>query len=157
MHRLGFGLAALAGAAVFLVSNASSQPPGGKDGKDGKGGAPRFELGQVIPPPLRSEMKLTPEQEKQLDDLKTELKGKLSKILTPEQIKAAENFRPRFPGGEKGGPGGPGGEKGGKGGPGGEKGGKGGPGGEKGEKGGKGPKGGPDGEKGGRPARPPME
>ena len=156
MYRFGFGLAALAVAAVFLVANASSQPPGGKDGKDGKGGVPRFELGQVIPPPLRAEMKLTPEQEKQIDDLKNELKGKLSKILTPEQIKAAENFRPRF-GGGPGGPGGPGGEKGGKGGPGGEKGGKGGPGGEKGEKGGKGPKGGPDGEKGGRPARPPME
>ena len=153
MYRLGFGLSALALAAVFLASNASSQPPGGKDGKDGKGGMPRFELGQVIPPPLRAEMKLTPEQEKQLDDLKTELKGKLSKILTPEQIKAAENFRPRG----MGGPGGEKGEKGGKGGPGGEKGGKGGPGGEK---GGKGPKGGPDGEKGekgGRPARPPVE
>ena len=89
MYRFGFGLAALAVAAVFLVSNASSQPPGGKDGKDGKGGVPRFELGQVIPPPLRAEMKLTPEQEKQIDDLKNELKGKLSKILTPEQIKAA--------------------------------------------------------------------
>ena len=159
MYRLGFGLSALALAAVFLASNASSQPPGGKDGKDGKdgkGGIPRFELGQVIPPPLRAEMKLTPEQEKQLDDLKTELKGKLSKILTPEQIKAAENFRPRG----MGGPGGEKGEKGGKGGPGGEKGEKGGKGGPGGEKGGKGPKGGPDGEKGekgGRPARPPVE
>ena len=90
MYRFGFGLAALAVAAVFLVSNASSQPPGGKDGKDGKGGVPRFELGQVIPPPLRAEMKLTPEQEKQIDDLKNELKGKLSKILTPEQIKAIQ-------------------------------------------------------------------
>jgi hypothetical protein len=84
------------------------------------------------------ELKLTPDQEKELDALKADLKSKLSKILTPEQKKAIENFRPR-------GMGGPGGEKGGKGG-------------EKGEKGGKGgEKGGPDGEKGGRPARPPME
>ncbi|MFM7111951.1 MAG: hypothetical protein ACKO26_12465 [Planctomycetota bacterium] len=142
MHRLGFGLAALVVAAVFMVTSASSQPPGGKDGKDGKdgkGGPPRFELGQLIPPPLRGELKLTPEQEKQLDDLKNEVKGKLAKILTPEQVKAAENFRPRF--GGPGGPGGPGGDKGGKGGPGGDKGGKGGPG----------------GDKGGRPARPASE
>lgn len=141
MYRIGFGLAALAVAAVFMVSNATSQPPAGKDGK---GGPLRFELGQVIPPPLRAEMNLTPEQEKQLDELKNEVKGKLSKILSPEQLKAAENFRPRFGGG----------------GPGNEKGGKGGPGVQKGEKGGKGPKGGPDGEKGekgGRPARPASE
>lgn len=154
MYRLGFGLAALAVATVFMVSNATSQPPGGKDGKDGKGGPPRFELGQVIPPPLRAEMNLTPEQEKQLDDLKNEVKGKLSKILSPEQVKVAENFRPRFaggPGGDKGGKGGPGGDKGDKGGKGGDKGSKGG------EKGAKGPKGGPEGDKGGRPARPASE
>ena len=164
MKKIVLGVAVLLAGAVFLVSNAVSQPPGGKDGKDGKGGPGRFELGEVIPPPLRMELKLTPDQEKELDALKADLKSKLSKILTPAQKKAIENFRPRGmggPGGEKGGKGGPGGEKGGKGGEKGEKGekgGKGGKGGEKGEKGGKGgEKGGPDGEKGGRPARPPME
>ena len=154
MKKIVLGVAVLLAGAVFLVSNAVSQPPGGKDGKDGKGGPGRFELGEVIPPPLRMELKLTPDQEKELDALKADLKSKLSKILTPEQKKAIENFRPRGtggPGGEKGGKGGEKGEKG-------EKGGKGGKGGEKGEKGGKGgEKGGPDGEKGGRPARPPME
>jgi Spy/CpxP family protein refolding chaperone len=152
MLRLEFSLATLLVAGVFMATSASSQPPGGKDGKDGKdgkGGPPRFELGQLIPPPLRGELKLTPEQEKQLDDLKNEVKGKLAKILTPEQVKAAENFRPRF--GGPGGPGGPGGDKGGKGGPGGDKGPKGGPGGDKGGKGG------PGGDKAGRPARPASE
>lgn len=137
MARLGSGLAALLAAAAFLAATASSQPPGGKEGK---GGPPRFELGQVIPPPLRAEMNLTPEQEKQLDALKTEMRARLSRILTPEQVRMAENFRPRLGGGA-----------------GGEKGGKGVPGGEKGEKGAKGPKGGQGEAKGGRPARPPGE
>lgn len=138
MKKMVLGVVLLLAGAVFLVSNAASQPPGGKEGKGGPG---RFELGEVIPPPLRMELKLTPEQEKELDALKADLKSRLGKILTPEQKKIIENFRPRGMGGFGGEKGGKGGEKGGKGGPGGEKGGK----------------GGPDGEKGGRPARPPME
>ena len=61
MKKIVLGVAVLLAGAVFLVSNAVSQPPGGKDGKGGSG---RFELGEVIPPPLRMELKLTPDQEK---------------------------------------------------------------------------------------------
>jgi hypothetical protein len=38
MKKIVLGVAVLLAGAVFLVSNAVSQPPGGKDGKDGKGG-----------------------------------------------------------------------------------------------------------------------
>jgi hypothetical protein len=98
----------LCGAVAFVVglalavSPAVSQPPGGKDGKgkEGRGGPPRFELGQVFPPPLQAELKLTPEQEKELDAIRKDLKAKLEKLLTDEQKKAVESFRPRGPGGE---------------------------------------------------------
>ncbi len=115
MSRVVFGMAAfLVGVAIF-ASPAVSQPPGGKDDKGGKGkgGPPRFELGQIFPPPLEAELKLTAAQEKELDAIKKDLKTKLNKLLTDDQKKTIENFHPR-------GPGGMGGEKGGKGGKGGE-------------------------------------
>jgi hypothetical protein len=120
MKRAFIGITAFVGMAILVASQAVSQPPGGA-GKDEKGGAQkgpqRFELGQVLPPPLIAELKLTPEQEKELETIKTDLKAKLDKLLTAEQKKTIENFRPRGAGGP-GGPGGPGGgnEKGAKGG-----------------------------------------
>jgi hypothetical protein len=130
MKRLLFGLMAFAAGVTFIASPVLSQPPGGRDDKGGKGGPMRFELGQVLPPPLLTELKLTPEQEKELNAIKIDLKSKLDRLLTDEQKKTIENFRPRGPGG----PGGPGGtaEKGGRG-AGGKKGGTNGPG----DKGGK--------------------
>ncbi len=138
MTRLLFGMLALSVGMMFVSTEAASQPPAGKDGKGGeKGHPPRFELGQVFPPPLLEELNLTPAQTKELDAIKAELKAKLDKLLTAEQKTTIENFRPR------GGPGGPDGEKGGKGGKGGK--------GSKGDKGGKGAPGGD------RPERPPVE
>jgi Spy/CpxP family protein refolding chaperone len=135
MKRLLLGSIVAAGLTLLVVSPAMTQPPGGKEGKGGgQRGAPRFELGQIFPPPLMEELKLTAEQEKELDAIRQDLKAKLEKLLTAEQKKTIENFRPR-------GMGGPGGDKGGKGG---------GKGGDKGGKGG--------GDKGGdRPERPPVE
>ena len=68
MGRKILALALFAAGLALIGSPAASQPPG-KDGKgkDGKGEPPRYELGQVFPPPLVSELKLTPEQEKELD------------------------------------------------------------------------------------------
>jgi hypothetical protein len=69
----------------------------------------------VFPPPLLEELNLTPAQQKEYEAIKADLKTKLTKLLTDDQKKAIENFRPRGPGG----PGGPGGgpdDKGGKGG-----------------------------------------
>ena len=145
MTRLLFGMLALSVGMMFVSTEAASQPPAGKGGKGGeKGAPPRFELGQVFPPPLLEELNLTPAQAKELDAIKTELKAKLDKLLTDEQKTTIENFRPR---GGPGGPGGPGGAAGDKG--------------EKGGKGGKGDKGGKGGDKGGKGApggdRPPLE
>jgi len=127
--RLLFGMLALSVGMMFVSTEAASQPPAGKGGKGGeKGNPPRFELGQVFPPPLMEELNLTPAQAKELDAIKMELKAKLDKLLTAEQKTTIENFRPR------GGPGGPAGDKGekhGKGGKGGDKGSKGAPGGDR--------------------------
>ena len=108
MRRVLFGLMAFTAVVLFVASPAVSQPPPG--GKGGQKGPPRFELGQVFPPPLLAELQLTPAQEKELDAIKKELKTKLNKLLTVEQKKKVENFRPRGPGGP-GGPGGKGGER----------------------------------------------
>lgn len=150
MKRVLFTMLAFTVGVILVESSATSQPPGGKEARDGKGddkAPPKFELGQLLPPPLVEELKLTEAQTKQYEALQKEVKAKLEKILTAEQKKTVEEFRPR------GGPGGMGkdgmGKGGDKGGKGGEKGGKGG------EKGGKGGEKGPPPEKGGE--RPPQD
>jgi hypothetical protein len=119
MKKLLLGLVALGlcGVCVLLA-----EPPGGgggdrkgppRDGPPGgpgdgpRGGPPRFELGHVLPPFVRDQLDLTEEQEKQIADLEKEVKAKLSKILTREQLQKVRTMRPpRGPGGP-GGPGGP--------------------------------------------------
>jgi hypothetical protein len=103
MKRVLFGMMAFAAVAMFLASQAASQPPDGKEDKGGPKGPPRYELGQIFPPPLLEELKMTADQEKELDAIKVELKTKLEKLLTPEQKKKIESFRLRGPTG----PGGP--------------------------------------------------
>ena len=108
MRRIALGVLAFGCGTILMMSTAISQPPrgkGDKDGKQGKFGPPRFELGQVFPPPLLEELNLTPEQEKELESIKQDLKTKLDKLLTADQKKIVENFRPRGPRGF-GGPGG---------------------------------------------------
>lgn len=123
MKRRMLALLAFGVGALFLTATANSQPPGGKgEGKGGKGGpgggGGRFEIGTVLPPFVKSELKLTADQEKAVAALEADVKEKLNKILTDDQKKSLENMRPR--GGEgRGGPGGPGGKGGGRGGPGG--------------------------------------
>jgi hypothetical protein len=99
-------------AAIALT--VSSQPPPGqpkdkKGGGDKEKGPPRYELGKLFPPFVREGLKLTKDQEKQLGDLEADVKEKLKKILTDEQMKMIETLRP------PGGPGGPGGGPGGAG------------------------------------------
>jgi hypothetical protein len=113
------------GWAAIIVSNAQppeKQPPQGKRGEQGKrggdnekggpggpggmrGGRGGFEVGRLIPPPLREQLDLNEEQKQQLDALEKDVKEKLNKLLTEDQRKQLESMRNRGPGG----PGGPGG------------------------------------------------
>ena len=75
-----------------VVGLAMSQPPG--DG-NGKGAPPRFVLGRIFPPVLREELKLTKEQEKDLEAIEKDLAMRLNKLLTARQKKTADEFRPK--------------------------------------------------------------
>ncbi|MBM3992791.1 MAG: hypothetical protein FJ303_01335 [Planctomycetes bacterium] len=82
---------------VLAVSFAPglSQPPGGKDkgAKKDKKGPPSFELGRVLPPFLRESLDLTSDQEKALTDLEKDVRAKLLKILTPEQVERLKELK----------------------------------------------------------------
>ncbi|MFO0809151.1 MAG: hypothetical protein U0746_11040 [Gemmataceae bacterium] len=107
MKRWPVVVAAVAVFGMFAMT-AASQPPDGKEkgqppgekgfgrGKgDGKGGRrPRFELGQLLPPFARDQLQLSDDQQKQLDALEKEVKEKLSKILTADQMRMIENMSP---------------------------------------------------------------
>jgi hypothetical protein len=85
--------------------------PGGGFGP--QGGPPR--PGQILPPFVQENLKLTDDQKKQLADLQKDVDARLAKILTDAQKKQLQEMRPMGPGG----PGGPGRGPGGPGGPGG--------------------------------------
>ena len=63
-------------------------------------------IGDVLPPFVRDEVTLSAEQLKKVEALEAEVKAKLSKILSPEQMKEFGSLLERGPGGP-GGPGGP--------------------------------------------------
>ena len=90
----------------------------GQQGKGQQDGRPRFQLGTVIPPQMRDDLNLTSSQEKEINGIEKDVKTKLEKILSKDQIESLNN--PPM-GGGPGGPGGPGGGFGqrGRGGPGG--------------------------------------
>lgn len=69
-------------------------------GPFGPGGPPMmFAPGQILPPPLREQLKLTKEQKEELDKLQKDVDAKLKKLLTEEQNKMLERMSGpgRFP------------------------------------------------------------
>jgi hypothetical protein len=107
----------LAGTAAILLGLGVlfAQPDGTGGGGPRAGGPasrpsgpPRFP--HLIPPFAAEKMNLTDDQRKQLDDLAKEVKAKLEKILTPEQMEILREARP-----PRMGPGGPGNGQGGQG------------------------------------------
>jgi hypothetical protein len=90
-------------------------PPGGRGGFGPPGGGPRGPMmaltrpGEVLPPFLRRELRLTDEQAKQLDELQKDVDDRLAKILTQDQRRLLEEIwqRPSGPAGFRRDPGGP--------------------------------------------------
>jgi Spy/CpxP family protein refolding chaperone len=104
---------ALSASTCLLTAQDSNQRPDGQrpPGRQRGPGAPgEF---HVLPPRAQQQLNLTADQQKQVAALEAEVKAKIEKILTPEQLEQLKQMRPPQ------GPGGPGGP-GGQGGPGGE-------------------------------------
>ena len=114
--------AAIAIALAFAVStlNALAQDAGAPPPAKGGPGGPKQGQGgfRLLPPPVLEKLNLTADQKKAVADLEAEVKGKLEKILTQEQMQQLKQMRPPRPQGGPGG-GGPGGGGPPKGGPGG--------------------------------------
>ena len=79
---------------LLLAFEHSAQP---EKGKPPKKGPPPYELGKVLPPFVREELDLTEEQEKQLADLEKEVRDRLKKILTEEQLQRIKQLAPKGP------------------------------------------------------------
>ena len=89
--------------------------PGGPGGGPGGPMGPRPKPGEVLPQMMRGALKLTADQQSQLDELQRDVDARMAKILTESQKTQLKQIANRGPGG----PGGPGGGRGGPGGPGG--------------------------------------
>ncbi len=130
MSKLYGVLAAFAASAALTAGVAGFQPPEGgggeKKGPPGKGekkgkgdkgdkGGPKgkkgFELGRVLPPHVVDELDLTADQRTKLEALEKDVKAKLEKILTADQIKRIDEIGPPPAGGPGGKDGPPGGGK----------------------------------------------
>jgi hypothetical protein len=110
-----FGVMGLAlGGLVLAVAAAVSQPPERREPRDAReprehAGPPRggpghppppppaYEPGRLMPPHVRDELELTPDQAKQLRELEIDVKGRILKLLTEDQKKTLDDFRPRRP------------------------------------------------------------
>jgi Spy/CpxP family protein refolding chaperone len=105
---------ALGASTCLLIAQDSNQgpdnqpPPGRQGGPGGPGGGAGHGPGgfHLLPPRAHEQLNLTADQEKQVAALEAEVKAKLEKILTPDQLKQLKQMRPPR---RQGGPGGQGG------------------------------------------------
>jgi Spy/CpxP family protein refolding chaperone len=98
MRIATFGLPAFVISAGLIMACNAQQP----DRRRG-GPPPEWNPVHLFPPDVRESLNLSAEQEKQIEDLEKEVRGKVNKILTAQQRKVLSQARPRGPGG----PGGP--------------------------------------------------
>jgi Spy/CpxP family protein refolding chaperone len=101
-----------------MAQDAGGSPPAGQrpPGGEGPGAAPGGPGGpggfHLLPPRAAEHLNLTDDQRKQLADLEAEVKAKIEKILTPEQLQQLKQMRPPMrPGGPGPGQHGPGAEE----------------------------------------------
>ena len=84
------------------------RPPGAEARRAGPGGERRGP--QLLPPVVAEQLNLAPEQREQVAKLEAEVKAKMEKILTPDQLEQMKQMRPPLREGGPariGGPGGP--------------------------------------------------
>lgn len=85
-------------------NNADNRQPPGNRGQGGGGAGPAGPGGpggpgmRLFPREVEQALNLTPDQQRQIADLEKEMREKIEKILTPEQLKTMQNTRPRRPG-----------------------------------------------------------
>src|ERR1035438_5928593 len=106
---------ALGASTCLLTAQDSNQPPDGQrpPGREGGPGGPGGQGGfHLLPPRAQEHLNLTDDQKKQVAALEAEVKAKLEKILTPEQLDQLKQMRPPGRPGGPGGQGGPGGSGG---------------------------------------------
>ena len=103
-------LALALGVSTCLITAQNNNPPnagGPPPPRQGGPGARQPGGFHILPPRAAEQLNLTAEQQKQVAALETEVRGKLEKILTPEQMEQLRQMRPPGPGGRGPGAGGP--------------------------------------------------
>jgi len=89
-------LITIALALTVLTLNTLAQDAGGPppiEGGQGGGSAPKPGL-HLLPPRAVEQLKLTDDQKKQVADLEVEVKAKMEKILTTDQLEQLKQMRP---------------------------------------------------------------
>src|SRR3954447_3738847 len=94
------------GLAIFLLTGMAEQPDKEKGPKKGPppGEKKGWEPGKIIPPHIREGLELTEAQDKKIADLEKEVRAKLLKILTKDQIERLKDLNDKGPKGPKDGP-----------------------------------------------------
>jgi Spy/CpxP family protein refolding chaperone len=103
MKMLIFGLPILTISAGLIIASYGQQA----DNRRG-GPPPEWNPVHLFPPDVRESLNLSAEQDKQIEELEKEVRGKVDKILTAQQRRILSQARPRGPGGPDGPPDGPG-------------------------------------------------
>jgi len=80
-------------ACAALTLNTLAQDAGGPPPPEGTPGQRRGGV-HLLPPHAAEQLNLTADQQKQLAELEAEVKAKIEKILTPEQLEQLKKMRP---------------------------------------------------------------
>lgn len=103
MHSKLIAAALVLGASVWIATaqdDAGGPPPAGarpvkrEAGPGGPGGQAGAQGFRVLPPFIVQQLNLTDEQKKQIKELEAEVKAKIEKILTAEQLQQLKQMRP---------------------------------------------------------------
>lgn len=94
MKKTIVAMFAVGAVAIFFLTGMADQP-GAKDKgpKKGPGDKKGWEPGKVLPPFVRDALDLTEDQQKKIDELEKEVRAKLLKILTEEQLQRARELK----------------------------------------------------------------